>query len=341
MVEIKKRNNLIVRRSLWEAYKKKCFYCSRYISFNNFEVDHPIPKSLGKEEAIKLYELQNDFELNSYYNLVPTCPPCNKRKKDHPFEKQHVLYYLNIIEKKISNLEKLEKKIKDIDKKSEISATLSTALNEITCKDILTIMKEQNLSTYKKRILQDSIQKISTIDIEDVINLRNQKKTSEYGLALSILSVIEPIDYNMANGNIFYNDFGIVFLSTSEMLGDKIEQQVKIIFNEISTKKILFANLDDLTNRLKELSNQERYEYDFLFEIISYFAHIMVFTQQNVNLRPFSQKSDTGAYFCLYVGTQNLNLDEIIRKQYEKSKFWMENKDLNLKKSYLIIASEI
>ena len=53
MIEIKNKNNSIVRSTLWNASNKKCFYCNNLIPYNNFQVDHLIPESLGKEEAIK------------------------------------------------------------------------------------------------------------------------------------------------------------------------------------------------------------------------------------------------------------------------------------------------
>lgn len=90
-MERKDKNNSLVRRTLWEAYNKKCFYCKEPISFNNFQIDHLIPKSLGNEQAIETYELSENFELDSYYNLVPTCFPFNNRKRDNPYPKNQIL----------------------------------------------------------------------------------------------------------------------------------------------------------------------------------------------------------------------------------------------------------
>ncbi len=334
-------NDPFVRRTLWKAYKKKCFYCKKPIQYNDFEVDHVIPKSLGNDEAIKLYDLPKDFELNSYSNLVPACSVCNRRKRNIKYDKKHIILFYNEIKGKISKIEELEKKYIERNKESEVSATLSTALEELGIENILTIVKEQPLTTYKRRIIQETIEKISKIDLEEVMNLINQKELSEYGIALSILSVIEPIDYNMADGIFFYNNFGFVFWSTSEMLRDKVEQQIRKIANEISTSLIFSANLDEITDRLKELSNEKRQDYGFLFEIIYHFTNIMVSTQKNVILKTFVISYDIEEFYCIYLGTLDLDLDEIKRKHYKKSRFWMQNKDLNLKKSYLIIASEV
>lgn len=64
MIEIKNKTDPIARRTIWKPYNKKCFYCNNPIPYNNFHLDHLIPESLEKDEAIKLYDLQKDFELN-------------------------------------------------------------------------------------------------------------------------------------------------------------------------------------------------------------------------------------------------------------------------------------
>lgn len=130
MVDIKNKADSIVRRALWNTYNKKCFYCNNPIQFNNFNVDHIIPESMGNEEAIKLYDLQEDFELNCYLNLVPTCFVCNSKKSNKKFEKQHILFYLNITKQtlpKITELKKnLEKKIRSL-RSRQFSIQLKTS----------------------------------------------------------------------------------------------------------------------------------------------------------------------------------------------------------------------
>ncbi|KKM04724.1 hypothetical protein LCGC14_1761400, partial [marine sediment metagenome] len=76
MVEIKNPSDIFARSTVWNAYNKRCFYCREFIYFKEMEIDHVIPKSLGKEKAIEEYGLGPDFELDSYFNLVPTCRTC-------------------------------------------------------------------------------------------------------------------------------------------------------------------------------------------------------------------------------------------------------------------------
>ena len=344
MVEIKNKNDPITRRTLWNAYNKKCFYCNNPIPYNNFQVDHLIPKSLEKEEAIILYDLQEDFELNSYYNLASTCFTCNSRKRDAVYEKKTILFYLEEIKKKIPKIKQLEEDFKEMDKKSELSAAFSTALNDLSLPDILTIITEQELKNYQKKILQNTIENISKLNIEKVLDLLNQKNLSDEGIALSVLAVIEPIDYNMADANVFYNDFGILFWSTSEMLRDKVEQGSKSFFIEISTKIVMHVELDNIINRLKELSIEERSDYEYMFEIIQNFLNIIIFNTEGgreIHLQSFSTAIENGEFYWLYVGTQVFEIDEIIRKHNEKRDYWIEEGGSNLKNSYIIIVSEI
>ena len=344
MTEIKNKNDSVVRRTLWMIYNRKCFYCSKPIPYNNFQVDHLIPESLSKEEAIKLYDLEEYFELNSYYNLVPTCFPCNNRKRAATYDKNAILFYLEEIKKKIPKIKQLEVKIKKLDKKSELSAAFSTALKDLSLPTILAIIKEQEINNFQKKILQGAIEHISKLSIDNVLDLINQKNLIDEGIALSILAVIEPIEYNMADGNVFYKDFGFIFWSTSEMLRNKVELGTKNILNEITTKFHLFVELDDIVNRLKELSIEHRSDYEFLFEIIQNFLNILIITTQNggiIHMNPFSIINEKGEFFLLYIGSHDLKEDEIIKKHIKKRDYWIQKGSSNLKNSYLIIASEI
>ncbi len=344
MVEIKNKNDSVVRRTLWTVYNKKCFYCSKPIPYNNLQVDHLIPKSLIKEKAIKLYDLKEDFELNSYYNLVPTCFPCNNRKRSTTYDKNAILFYLEEIKKKIPKIKQLEEKFKNMDKKSELSAAFSTALNDLSLPAILTIIKEQEIKNYQKKILQGTIENISKFSIENVLDLLNQKNLSDEGIALSVLAVIEPIEYNMADGNVFYNDFGFIFWSSSEMLRNKVEQGTKSFLNEITTKISIHVELDDIINRLKELCIENRSNYEYIFEIIQNFLNIIIFTTQNgriIHMLPFSIINQKEEFYWLYIGTQEFKEDEIIRKHIEKRDYWIKVRSSDLKNSYIIMASEI
>ena len=57
----KRTRNLIFNKT-----KGMCSYCGCKLDFNNFHIDHSMPKSSGGS--------------NSYENLFPSCPHCNSMK---------------------------------------------------------------------------------------------------------------------------------------------------------------------------------------------------------------------------------------------------------------------
>jgi hypothetical protein len=65
----------------------RCVCCSKPITFSEMELDHLIPKSLqGKElaEVLALHGIDENFDLDSLENLVPSCRQCNGGKGDRP-----------------------------------------------------------------------------------------------------------------------------------------------------------------------------------------------------------------------------------------------------------------
>jgi len=76
---------LALRVALWKAWGKRCFYSNEPIQFRFLEIDHIIPKRLGSSrvELLALFHrlgLADDFDLDSFENLVPTLRPTNRHK---------------------------------------------------------------------------------------------------------------------------------------------------------------------------------------------------------------------------------------------------------------------
>ena len=59
----------------------KCFYCGCTLDFQNFHVDHVIPKAKGG----------TDFK-----NIVPACPDCNMAKSDLSIEEFRLKIYESV-----------------------------------------------------------------------------------------------------------------------------------------------------------------------------------------------------------------------------------------------------
>lgn len=76
-----------LRYALWKAHDFREHYTGNELEFVNLEVDHIIPKSLIEndkkfKEYLKLMDLDEDFEVNSILNYVPTNRFINNRKSD-------------------------------------------------------------------------------------------------------------------------------------------------------------------------------------------------------------------------------------------------------------------
>lgn len=76
-----------VRFALWKAYNCREYYYKGELDLAELEVDHIIPKSLAKKPTeykkyLNLMGLDEDFELNSILNYVPTKKYINIRKSN-------------------------------------------------------------------------------------------------------------------------------------------------------------------------------------------------------------------------------------------------------------------
>ena len=64
---------------------KKCFYCNQPLLYDECQIDHIIPESIGKSpesltECIIHFNLPNDWKLQAIENLAPSCAICNNKK---------------------------------------------------------------------------------------------------------------------------------------------------------------------------------------------------------------------------------------------------------------------
>ena len=84
---IMKKDDIYLRRAMWESYKKKCVYCGIFIEPREMEIDHIFPtkdveinKSTDKDLQKYIEELKEDtFEINSIENYIITCGDCNRK----------------------------------------------------------------------------------------------------------------------------------------------------------------------------------------------------------------------------------------------------------------------
>lgn len=74
------------RRSMYEAYNKKCVYCGIPLMYKEMQIDHIIPKSAELEDVPNENGLRDDlikygFFKESLENKVISCGDCNNSKK--------------------------------------------------------------------------------------------------------------------------------------------------------------------------------------------------------------------------------------------------------------------
>ena len=74
------RDNSLLRYSLWQQWRFRCYWCMRPKDFTDTEIDHIVPKSVGRsklDELLKVFALPANYDLDDPRNLAPICPDCN------------------------------------------------------------------------------------------------------------------------------------------------------------------------------------------------------------------------------------------------------------------------
>ena len=124
-----KKNDVRLRNSIVEVYRRKCFYCGRAIDVNTLEIDHIIPEN-GRDEVYPnervefdayMEELKLDgFSIDSLSNYLPSCGSCNKKKGNDYFSIANFRFFHEYARKKkkklIEFIEKMTYKTPDKDR---------------------------------------------------------------------------------------------------------------------------------------------------------------------------------------------------------------------------------
>jgi hypothetical protein len=105
------------RRAIWEANGKRCAYCGEPLTFKHLEIDHVIPRMVRSDEAawtkcIQSQGLLSDFDIDGFENLLPSCRPCNARKRDIQFSDGRTAIELGVSRLKMSYVKQLASKFR-------------------------------------------------------------------------------------------------------------------------------------------------------------------------------------------------------------------------------------
>jgi hypothetical protein len=140
----------VQRVAVWEAHERRCIYCTEPILFKDLHVDHIIPEYLLKDQTklnwiAREYGLKTEFELNNYYNWVPSHNLCNSRKSKQVFSKARALFFLDLAERKYNRAVLFENKYKQRENKEKILINLAIAIEK-------KLLSPGEISTYLQTI---------------------------------------------------------------------------------------------------------------------------------------------------------------------------------------------
>lgn len=203
----------IFRMALWNIYQHKCFYCQEIIDrLDNMQVDHIIPKKYKKKKFAKEFQivknelkLEDDFEIDSYHNLVPSHSGCNRRKWDIIADKRRTLTFLEDAERNIEKIKNEEIKLETNINLSRIKYDTTIALrNEL---DPEIFAKFSTKITKKLEQLQFQAEDKRKAFNRAVFKKRNQE-VIEYLKSMSIdtlmIEMDVPVNGNLAASNEFF-----------------------------------------------------------------------------------------------------------------------------------------
>lgn len=195
------KNNQFVRQAIWEVYNRRCFYTGEPLKYNDMQLDHIIPESYAHKKddlkrIIKKCGLDDDFELDILYNLVPTSSYENRRKSDKELNINAILHYLNLAKEYVPKIQKRIEKLKvSVDFDKNISM-------------VKAYFDGEDDSKKRKQILEDifsfvSDEKSNFENIEETYKRDNEQIFKKYTNKIG-LEAIMPRYNNPETSCIFY-----------------------------------------------------------------------------------------------------------------------------------------
>lgn len=335
-----------VRYAIWKAHDKRCAYTGQLIeNFDSLQIDHIIPKNSKREvinQKIIEYELDKNFQIDSFENLLPTIKRPNQQKGSRPLSSNAEIFFIEFArKKKYKVLEGIEK-FKTLERNEELNAlkkywqekwrfeqSKSTSVirkdNEFEVKRSLTLRNE----LYQNHHLWNS-QKTLTLNghlpsnFDEIGNCVIEFRNIETMISLThnqIMSLVKlkeskRIDAIIKYGN-SYNGTRIFTVVESNAVHLKIREfeDLTIVLDDFTTQyKKFFDEFEDFV----EVRGLERKKD-------SNYYKLMTTTRDNwIKLLKYSQKFDMDngtddKYSFNYNGNTVVCLD----KNQNNIKFWL------------------
>jgi hypothetical protein len=163
------QNNL--RRAIWRAHNKKCYYCDEYISIRELQIDHFIPKSVDeslKKEILKELKLDINFNFNGLKNLVPSHSSCNNNRKGKYVPTAKSFSGLLVItEKLLPKILKIKEELDREEKYDENIAQIESYIEkgQTSAEDLLDYLNKDNEGFEEVENFENNFIRISTKNV--------------------------------------------------------------------------------------------------------------------------------------------------------------------------------
>ena len=238
----------IERMALWLAHKRRCAHCDDPIMrFKDLEIDHVLPEILlsnpDELEKIKAeYGLGSEFEINSYYNWVPSCIKCNRRKSNRRLSKQYIFNLLEVVAKpKHERISRIEKKLEKTMKKEGF----------LTHIEAVKLIKNETIPLIEESLKDFVVNNL----ILSPATKRRDKWINEY-LSRAVQTIAEQAAFSVVK-NLSNNESFLTFVlkATSIALRNHQKEKLEALRNAIINSvlpssanddmKLIFINLVD------------------------------------------------------------------------------------------------
>jgi hypothetical protein len=174
------------REAIWLAHEKKCAYTRELIDVSSFHIDHVIPENLAadprKFQEIKAkLNLDADFDLTGFANLLPCKPGANGQKGSLIMEDARIHYFLAIAAGKKAQV---EQRLQQIDKRKNRGRALillqqCLERRELSAEEVSRILEEHGERPHEIFRLIEALKfadktEVDTVAKSDIEELRQR-----------------------------------------------------------------------------------------------------------------------------------------------------------------------
>jgi predicted RNA-binding Zn-ribbon protein involved in translation (DUF1610 family) len=115
--------------SIWTVDGYKCFYEGTPVHYNDVQIDHIVPESTSEAELSEMRSyLPKNFEINSVENWVTCHQGCNGRKGATLFQRNTLLYYLEMAGKRAAKVREMMRDFNQVRDNDKILSRLAVRI---------------------------------------------------------------------------------------------------------------------------------------------------------------------------------------------------------------------